>query len=77
MQNFDETKDINTWENIQYSWIRKLIYMSCSPTKSTDSVQSCQIPVALFFSRNRKKNPKIYKESQKTMTSQINLENKN
>ena len=55
MQNFNETKDINTWENIQYSWMRKLKYMSCSPTKSTDSVQSCQIPMAIFFYRNRKK----------------------
>ena len=76
MQNFNETKDINTWENIQYSRMRKLMSMSCSPTKSTDSVQSCQIPMAIFFYRNRKKNSKIYKESQKTMNSQINLENK-
>ena len=76
MQNFNETKDINTWENIQYSWMRKLMYMSCSPTKSTDSMQSCQIPMAIFFYRNRKKHSKIYKESQKTMNSQLNIENK-
>ena len=71
MQNFDETKDINTWENIQYSWIRKLMYMSCSPTKLTDSVQSCQIPMALYFlqKQKKKKHSKIYKESQKTMNS--------
>ena len=77
MQNFDETKEINTLENIQYSWMRKFMNMFCCPTKSTDSVQSCQIPMAIFFYRNRKKHSKIYKESQKTMNSQINIENKN
>ena len=54
------------------------MYMSCSPTKSTDSMQSCQIPIEIYFftETEKKKHNKIYKESQKTMNSQLNIENK-
>ena len=55
MQNFDETKDINTWENIQYSWIRKHVYVLLPNKIDRFSAILSNTNCIIFFTEKEKK----------------------